>query len=265
MNEPRETHDLDHALRGWARRRRTAKDFDGLLKRIVAACGDPGAVDRPPASADTPRLRRIVPGPVTRSAMGGAAATLVAAMLYVGFRDRPDHVVPPDVTPQYAWLQESQLRAKTALLREMDRLFEDRLQWIAETDGRVVLQVQQDGRDRAAAPSEAADVAVRMIVVWRGPKSSRWTPVWSVDVIARQEQVTSLTSANADLPPGTEFSLWAFAVDDNAIAVDSRLSLAEHSLEVESSDVQRPGVPVSVHEVRERGQQYRVFQTIAML
>ena len=198
--------------------------------------------------------------------MGATAAALVAAIMLLVFRDRPDNdVVPSGLPPQYAWLQESQLGEKAALLREMQPMFENRLQWIAETDGRVVLQVQQDSGGGAAAPSDAADVVVRVVVVRRGPQSTRWTPVWAVDVVARQEQVVRLTPANADLPPGTEFSLWVFAVDDDVIAVDSRLSLAEHSLRAEFSDVQRPGVPATVYEVQTDGQQYRVFQTIAVL
>jgi len=264
MNEPRKTSDLDRALRGWAERRQAAKDFEGLSKRIVAACGDPDAVAASPASAGAPRLRRIARSSAAWFAMGATAATLVAAMLYVAFQNPPGHVPSPDVPPQYAWLQESQLSQKAALLREMEPVFENRLQWVAETNGRVVLQVQQEDRSETSPP-ETTDVVIRVVVVQREPQATRWTPVWAVDVIARQEEMVHLTPANAGLPLGTELSLWAYAVDDDAIAVDSRLSLAKHSLEVDSSEVQRPRVPSRVHEVRMHGQQYRVFQTIAIL
>jgi hypothetical protein len=265
MTEPRETHDLDQTLRGWAQRRRTTKEFDGLLKRIVAACAESSVVDGPTESEIPLPPYRVGPSPAKWFALGAASAAIIVAMAYVVFRTPPDPVVPPDLAPQYAWLQEGQLGEKIALVREMKQMFENRLQWIAETDGRVVLEVQQDDRGRTASPPENANVVVRVVVVRRGPDSSRWTPVWAVDVVARQEQVVSLTPASAGLPPGTELSLWAFAVDADAVAVDTRLSLVEHSLAVETSDVQRPGIPVSVHEVRKHGQQYRVFQTVAML
>ncbi|HUT10596.1 MAG TPA: hypothetical protein VMY42_08870 [Thermoguttaceae bacterium] len=261
MNEPRETSDLDRALHGWAERREAAKDHDGLLGRIMTAHGRGGGA-LPPVSLHAPRLR---PHRTAWFAMGAAAAALVAATLLVVLRPRPDVVVPSDLPPQYAWLDQSQLGEKAALLREMERVFENRLQWVAETEGRVVMQVEQDGRDGAALPAEAAGVAVRVVVVQRDADSDQWTPVWAVDVLARQQQVVHLTPSNAGLPPGTELVLWAFAVDDDVIAVDSRLSVAEHSLQVEFSDVQRSGVPARVYEVREHGRQYRVFQTIAML
>ena len=265
MNEPRETQDLDQTLRNWAERRRAAKNFDGLLNRIVAAWSEPSEAERPTEPVDTPRLRRINRSPAAWCAMGATAAALVAAILLLVFRNRPDHDGAPNgLPPQYAWLEESQLGEKAALLPEMAAMFENRLQWIAETDGRVVLQVQQDS-DGGATPTGTPDLVVRLVVVRRGPQTTRWTPVWAVDVVARREQVVRLTPANADLPPGTEFSLWAFPVDDDVIAVDSRLSLVEHSLEAEFSDVQCPGVPAMMHEVQTDGQQYRVFQTIAVL
>jgi len=192
--------------------------------------------------------------------MGAAAAALVAATLLVVLRPRPETVAPNDRPPQYVWLDRSQLAEKATLLREMERVFENRLQWIAETEGRVAMQVEQDGRDRAAAPAEEAGVAVRVVLVQRDADCDRWTPVWAVDVLARQQEVVHLTPSNAGLPPGTELVLWAFALDDDVIAVDSRLSVAEHSLQVEFSDVQRSGVPARVYEVREHGRQYLCFR-----
>ena len=270
MSEKREKPDRDRALRGWDERRRAAKDLDGLAGRIMTAHGQGDAVVRPGAPAAAGPWRHK---PAAWFAVGSVAATLVAALLLSVFFNRADTLVPDDLPPQYAWLNESQLREKAALLREIEPMFENRLQWIAETEGRVVMQVRQGG-DREASDREAvakpAGVAIRVVVVRRDRGSNQWTPVWAVDVIARQEQVVHLTPANADLPPGTELLLWAYAVDDDVIAVDSSLSLAEPSLQVEFNDVQRSGIPTTVyptavHEVPTDGPRYRVFQTIAIL
>ena len=263
MNEKRETPDLDQALCGWDERRQAAKDVDGLLSRIMTAHDKGVAVDHPYVLVDVCRLRH---NPTAWFAMGAVAAMLVAALLLPVLRDRHDTLAPDDLPPQYAWLNESQLSEKAALLREMEPMFENRLQWVAETEGRVVMLVRQEGQANAEVP-KTAGVAIRVVVVRQEPNSKEWMPVWAVDVVTRQEQVVHLTPTNADLPPGTELSLWAYGVDDDVIAVDSRLSLAQPALQVEFNDVQRPGVPATMRPtgVPSDGRQYRVFQTISLL
>ena len=268
MNDQEHTDELDRTLRGWAERRRARQDLDELAQRILTAVAGEAAQRELTGSPPPLRCssqRRLARNPAVWFSVGAvAAAVIVACWLLVGGREGPG---PPDpggaLPPQYAWLQRSQLAEKAVLLRETERLFEGRLEWIAETDGRVLLEV----RDRAGGDSAppAVPLVIRVVVVRRSADQPEGIPVWAVDVVARQERVIRLSSAAADLPEDAELSIWAYAVDDEMVAVDSRLSLSSLALESRFSGLQKSGEPFAVHTVEARDVQYQVFQTVARL
>jgi hypothetical protein len=264
MNPTEKPSDLGQLLRDWAERMQSSERIEDLRTRILAswqAEQSAGPAERPRASAPAPRwaLRRPAAWVGTAAAAAAVLAVCVTLALRPWERGGPTGPEEP-LPPQFAWLERSQLAEKAVLLREMDRLFDHRLEWIGETDGRVLMELRQD----AEAP-RAAGVAVRLVVVRRQGAGEDWTPVWAIDLVARQEEVVRLTPETADLPKGAELALWAYPVGGEMIAVDCELSLAELPIDASHSGVQPSGVPVAVDSVRQGGVEYRVFQTVAIL
>jgi hypothetical protein len=176
-------------------------------------------------------------------------------------RDGDEAVV--SAPPAFAWLDERELAEKARLLRETERLFENRLEWIAETDDRVLLEVRQNAGGGAGTP--ATGLAVRVVVARRNVEQPSWTPVWAVDLVVHQEEVVRLTPQSAHLPNGAELVLWAYPVDEDIVAVDAELSLSGPALQSTFSGLQRSGIPTSVYAAERNGTELRVFQTVAVL
>jgi hypothetical protein len=269
MNKTRSDTGLDELLRRWADSRRESGDLKRLQAQILATCreqaGDDG-VGQPQPSADVGR------GPQRRGwsavwfAAGAIAATVVALCCYSLLGPRPDgpNGAGP-LPPELVVLQESELAEKVVLANEMDKLFGDRFQWIGETADRVLLEVGESDTTSDADGPRSARLAVRVIAVRRGADEEKWTPIWAADLVTRQEQVVRLTPDPVGSPDGADFSLWAYALDDDTIVVDSELSLGEVSLSSTFNGVQRSGVPVTMHTVQQDAVQYCVFQTVVIL
>ncbi len=62
-------------------------------------------------------------------------------------------------------------------------MFDHRLQWIAETGGRVLLEVQSQPATDAA--ESCAPLAAHIVVVRAIRRQPQAAPVWTVDVVAR--------------------------------------------------------------------------------
>jgi hypothetical protein len=261
MNEDEHPQDLelDQLLGRWAERRQVEKSLDQMHGQIMSAWLEEGA--QHPDSADVPsgfrvRSRYTMRDRAVWFAIGVAAALIVAVGVSFVSDDGRSSV------PEIVRLQPDEVMEKAKLLREMERMFENRLEWVAETGGRVLLEIREEDLSSGPAPT---GVAVRVVVVQRGPRQPQWKPVWGVDLVARQEQVIRLTPESASLPKGTEFSLWTYTADEQMIAVDSNLSLVGLPVESTFSGLQQSGIPNVVHATERNGVQYRVYQTVAIL
>ena len=268
MNEEEQPQDpeLDQLLDGWAERRQATKNLDQLHAQITSAWQEETA--QHPDACVSPRVPFVWPRYRMRTrviwfALGVTAAVVLAVGVSLIRDDNSRSVVrlKPDEIGGWGY---GELTEKARLLREMERLFEDRLDWVAETDGRVLLEISREGPDegRIHAP---VGVAVRVVVVRRNSDQSQWNPVWAVDLVARQEQVIRLTPESTALPKGAKFFLWAYAADEQMVAVDSRLSLGGLPVESTFSGLQQSGIPTVVHATERSGVQYQVFQTVAIL
>jgi hypothetical protein len=261
MNEDEHPQDpeLDELLGRWAERRQAEKSLDQIHGQIMSAWLEEGA--QHPNSADVPsgfrvRSRYTMRDRAVWFAIGAAAALLVAVgVSFVSDDERSG-------MPEFGWLQADEVTEKAKLLREMERMFENRLEWIAETGGRVLLEIREEDLSSGPAPT---GVAVRVVVVRRRRDQPQWQPVWAVDLVARQEQVIRLMPETGALPKGAEFSLWTYAADEQVIAVDSNLSLARLPVQSTFSGLQQSGIPTVVHATERNGVQYQVYQTVAIL
>ena len=268
MNENKQPQDpeLDQLLGRWAERRQAEKSLDQMLGQIMSAWLEDetqrlSVADSP--SVLVARSRYSMRDRGVWFAIGVAAALVLTIIVsFVSDGDKSSVPVPP--TPDFVWLQADHVTEKAKLLREMERLFENRLEWVAETNGRVLLEIREEGAGDTGAPARTG-VAVRVVVVRRRANQPQWRPVWAVDLVARQEQVIRLTPKSAALPQGAELFLWAYAADEQMVAVDSSLSLGGLPVESTFSGLQQSGIPTDVHATERSGVQYQVYQTVAIL
>jgi hypothetical protein len=259
---------LDQLLQDWAARRQQNCDLQPLEQRIL----DQLSAEDAPVKQVSPASETASPAgdarqwPLWLSLGALAAALLIACTIFLLPRDGGQ--APPDTVaqlpPEFAWLQESQLAEKAALLREMDRVFDGRLQWVVETDGRVLLEVQSpaDSGNRTLPP---ATYMIRIVVARQDSQQASWAPVWAADVVARQEDQVRLTDDSSSVPEGVELALWVYPVDDDMVAVDLDLALDNLPIESYYSGIQEPGVPLAVHATKDNDEHYQVFQTVVRL
>jgi hypothetical protein len=263
-----ESEQLDQVLQAWAARHAPQEETIERLRRQISQSL---AADLPTSDAAAPIATRSrmwwprvrLPG-AAWFALGAAASLLIALsyMWLAGPQPQPvaDPGTPESLPPSFAWLQQDQLENKSRLLSELERLFDNRLQWVAETSSGVKMGLQEDD----VPPAEnAAPVVVRVVVVRKQAGDASGMPVWAIDVVSRSEQVMRLTG---DIADGAQLSLWAYALPDGTIEVDTDFQWdGPIPVRANSSRLQHSGVPVKVHSAREGDVEYEVFQTVSLL
>jgi hypothetical protein len=193
----------------------------------------------------------------------GAAAAILAAVFVVsrlgpeGGRDgqrQQGADLPPEVR-----LGRQQLAAEASLFAAMKEVFADRLAWMAEADGKVILGIEPEN---PASADGSQPITIRLVVMAREPGETAWHRRFRVDCIALSEQLVELAP-----PDGAEarVAFWAHLLPDGMIAVDTSLDVAGAYGEASSSAVQRPQVPMRILDLRTSENEYRVFQTVAVL
>ena len=268
---------LDDRLRRWANEHTPAKSNMELLRvRIVEQIRGEG-FDSTPARPET-----LSPsGKAVWFSVGLAAAILLCVGgLWLANRLLPQVAAPlqpsESIPPEFAQFERSQLAGKSALLAEVERLFGDRLAWIAETKDHVSFGLTTDSLDPTTgqngtsgsdaighAHAQGKPLAVRVVVARRQAGTTKAESVWSVDFLARSEQVVHLTSADAQ---GAELLVWVYSLPDGKIAVDTNLALSgPTAVAMTSSGLQNSGVPAGVYSTRHGDTEYEVFQTVAFL
>ena len=195
-------------------------------------------------------------------ALGVAAGVLLMVGLLTLWQPESGHderpMPPPVWPPAYTWLQESQRRDKAVLLQEMESLFDGRSVWFAETGEKIDVGVLNRSK-----LTEADPVAVRLVVERRKVADTEWTPVWTVDVITRSEEVVRLTPK---AQKATQLAMWSYVLPDGMIAIDTDLTLGDSTVfETATSSVQSDGRPVEIFSAIVDGYEIRVFQTASVL
>ena len=102
------------------------------------------------------------------------------------------------------------------------------------------------------------------MVVERRPQGSEdWQLAWALDVVSRSEEIVRVAPRDAD---GNELRLWTYQLPDGLIAIDSDLQLAgRDQFQATTSGIQQDRQPVQILTTRDKGTEYRVFQTVAVL
>jgi hypothetical protein len=306
MNENLPCDSLDNLLRDWADERAvSSENLDNLQGRIVLALVADEATTIESAAtasievADRPTNGTSVSHPefpatfhsqsvstkrasVTGFLVGATLSALVAFVWFAqsaGVEDSPSSLAggAQSALPDYAQLNDDQLRGQTVLLSEMKELFGDQLTWLAETDERI--EVGLSDRQNTGGDSTSGDTAVplamRVVVEKRASATHAWELAWTVDVVSKSEEVVDLAPETAD---GTSMRLWAYAMPDGMFAVDSELAFSNNELSgaTESpargeifraafSNVQHDRLPSEELLTGSDGLEYRVLQTVAVL
>jgi len=263
-------HDnLNELLRQWADSHdRSEIELRDLSRRIATAARiqvSPRAPQKPRRLSSMSRRPKAA-----WIALGVAVVLLVMVAIWWGSpgdRDvaRPTRSPEPqpqrpanEPPPEFAWLAQPQLKDKQVLLEEMERLFEGRVAWIAETHDQVRIGLAPD--DGATTPN-ARRLAVRLVVTRRTADSVR-QPVWTVDVISHHEQLVHLSGPAG---AGAELTLWTYSLPDGMIAIDSRLDLDGETVRLDKGycGLQQAGIPKTIDTWNAQGTEYEVYQTVA--
>jgi len=264
VNEPDEER-LDQVLRDWASQQRPAPDrLETLGKRILDAAEGPD--DRPVPAAPT---RGAWTGRLAWFAAGAAAAVVAAAVvLHLWSPNKPDEsdhrsvatTEPTEPIPAEARFDAAGLARRARLFGEMQRVFDDNLAWVAESNGDVLLGVEPEARP---SPDDGKPIVVRLLVMTRKPGQTAWTRGQSIDLIVRDQELVEVAPPKS----GNEsLAVWAFRLPDGTIAVDTSLGIRTADAQPAAySGVQRPKVPRQILQLKSDGAEYRVFETVAVL
>jgi hypothetical protein len=264
---------LDRLLRDWAAAEQPDEAHLAALRERISRAADAspghlaeviGAGDHDLMAADG--RKSISPaqwaGRWGWLALGAAAAILAAVFMFSRLgpeRGRDGQRRQSADLPAEVRLDRHQLAAQANLFAAMEEVFADRLTWMAEAEGKVMLGIESEN---PAPPDGSQPITIRLVVVAREPGEAAWHRRFSVDCIARSEQLVELAP-----PEGAEagVAFWAHVLPDGMIAVDTRLDVAGAYPEACSSAVQRPRVPMQILDLRTKRSEYRVFQTVAVL
>jgi hypothetical protein len=244
MNNPPD--DLDRLLNRWASKNEpSAERIDRLKARIAEA------------SKSSNEVNLTASGRWNNSATLAMAISLLALLLLVAFWPFGTDSPAPVATLSNPETDVPQEHLQT-LFAEMERLFDSRLAWVAETENEVSLGIDPSPQHA----SSGQRVGVRVVVLKRDLATAPWKAVWTGDVAARSEEFVSLASESG----GARLNLWTFVLPDGAVTVDMELAgLGAESATWRSNSVQQPQVPIAVLSARQGNAEIQIWQTAIVL
>lgn len=251
---------LDQLLRTWAdAHRATSETHDDLTRRVTTQVRRQPLMCLPQRSAARRASAWLRP---LACALAGAAVTLVSLLYWRGPPIGPPTSAPASSVPGLP-LAVRQLPpdGPGGLARTVNELFCDRLLWLVETDTDVKLGLATNGHPAELTTSSM--VVVRMLVLSKAPSDTEWRRAWEANVVTRPEQIVDTI---LDGESQSRLALWAYAMEDGAIAVDSKLKLHEPvSVSVDTSRVFISGKPARVFSMQTETEEFQVYQTAALV
>jgi len=241
-------------LKQWWRERRSAHRDEQLCSRIMQAVGTDRFEEA--VSPEAARCRLWLPR-LAYAALGAAAALLVVFL-------STEHGEPDGArggangAMALARVSAYELAAGARVFSETSRLFDHRLQWMAECSGDVSL-----GVDAGRGPtSDAALAFVRLMVLERSAQDRTWKTAWQTDVVVRGQEV-----ARAAIGGGNDrLALWVYALEDGRLLVDTDIDLdGPVQLAASDSAIVGAGEPSVVASLQYGDTEYRVIQTVETL
>jgi hypothetical protein len=157
--------------------------------------------------------------------------------------------------PTITQLSESHFARLTG---EMQRLFGDRLTWLAESSHEMSLGLESEPAHSQSSPY----IAVRITLLRRTAGQAQWQTIWNEDIVTRPEACVEPPTANHP----SQLRLWTYILPDGAVSIDTQLALpgVEQS-RFDTMTVQHAGKPVRLHHIQRGVDDYEVWQTALVL
>ena len=251
--------DLDALLRAWAQNREAATpELDRLATKVASDVANEPYLEFP-AEPPWPSRRWLAP------ALAGFCGAIAVSLLLCVWLLRPappasDELVitpsiPTNSVPSLALWTPAELAEKQLLLSAVNAEFGGGLAWLAEHGKEVSLHVARSEHLASDSP-----LAIRIVMFRRGHGDSQWTQVWGTDVVTHSEQWIDA------LPGATTASVWAYALPDGLISIDSDLNLeVPLRVHVQFSGLLKSGIPRQIFTLETADEEYRIYQTVAAL
>lgn len=273
MNEPNGPNgpngdQLDKLLRGWADRHATDPQsldrIHGAIRQAMDNDGGPSLTESTIAAAPRRRPHRALW--LSIAAVAAMLLVILSSTSLPLFSPKRTQIAlpnpPEDNGDVQAAITPEQLAHETKLFAELDRMFGRQLRWIAESDGSIEMGIEPDATT-ATQPANSNPVTIRFTVAKRGQGERDWSVIWTVNLVARNEQLVQLQPAKANSP---SLLVWAFTLPDGKIACDAELSFGgSDGLHVSASELQSAGDVREVASAEEGGVEYRVYQAVQLL
>jgi hypothetical protein len=184
----------------------------------------------------------------------------VAASLLVGILFWRNSMVPPnqisnkplDASPPSVMLNDKVASPRpgvsfgvnqSLVFEEMQRVFDQRLAWVAETDQDILMEVDSEKTD-----SQRPLLCIRLTLA---SKSNRefgavGGKVWEMDLIVRSEQTVRIGAGDST----TQLVLWPFLTDDGKVLVETQFNLtAPNEVNHRSTCLLSPGLTEEIGDV----------------
>jgi len=257
MNGP-SNDPIDLVLKRWlADEQPDPEQLDALRTRILTAAERGRSAGSPAAG---PALRRSLGKRLSFVLAGAAAAAvcLAIALRALGPRTTAPEKSADEIVLREAGLDKEQILSQARLFARLNEVFTGRLAWVAETDGRVELGVD----DRQPPSRNVRPIAVRLVVMDRAAGQSAWHRAWTADLMLECEERVEIRPQDQ---ARRGLAVWAHVLPDGMIAVDASLELSPSCPEVSYSGVERPGATQRIFHGSAAGREFEVYQTVVLL
>jgi len=245
--------DLNTLLKDWqSRKQADGEHIDRAVRSVMEQVSSdrfPGAWENSAGESPVSFWRKSL-----YAGIGAVCVLLFGAVLFFY------HGTPADGVSRFAEIRPEERRENSVIFREVERLFDERLQWIFMNRGELSLGIDPDG---GYAVSSGQPVLVRMVVVKRSNSESAWATVWKNDLVMRSEELVQV-SVDDLLPERLAF--WILPNEDGTFSVDSRWSLMDlPAISASSFHILAPGRPKNVLTTKSDDTEYRIYQTVITL
>lgn len=252
MNAPIDRN-LDRLLRDWAKTHSPdERQLEALGRQILEAPRD--GVGR--LTATGPLRKQRWP----RLVLAVAASAVIAVGLLFGLR-HSRQVARDDILKQ--GMAADDLADAALLFTAAHEQFDDRLAWLVDTDQRLHIGLREVPSTSAVRGEPARRVVVRLVAVARSNRDQAWRELWSIDVIADDEEFVEISA-----PTGRSgrVLVWPYVLDDGNIAVDTEIDW-DGPIRIRSaqSAVYRPSVPSTIVSAESGESELRIISTAALL
>jgi hypothetical protein len=144
------------------------------------------------------------------------------------------------------------------LARESGRLFDQRVAWLAETNQDLLLGLDETAN---SPDRNRQQISVRVVVFHRDSRSQAWQPVFTTNVVTREEEVIQMQNTAG----GPSLRLWTHILPDQSVAVDTDLAMGGKTAPHWSTTSVVSEGPSAVLKAADGPGEYQVWQSAAIM